>query len=73
MYPLLLHFVKQRKKVIMIYIDQNDNITQRTVQVVTIKSDSILAFCYFRKEIRSFHLDRILFVGKSSKRVKYGA
>ncbi|GLO66930.1 MULTISPECIES: hypothetical protein [Oceanobacillus] len=73
MYPLLLHSVQQKEKVIMVYIDQQDNITQRTVQVVTIKSDSILAFCYFRKEIRLFHLDQILSVGKSSGRVRYGA
>lgn len=73
MYPLLLHSAQQKEKVIMIYIDQHNNITQRTVQVVTIKSDSILAFCYFRKEIRLFHLDRILSVGKLSSRVRYGA
>ncbi|MFS0751102.1 hypothetical protein [Oceanobacillus sp. 1P07AA] len=73
MYPLLLHSTQQKEKIIIIYIDQHDNITQRTVQVVTIKSDSILAFCYYRKEIRSFHLDRILSVGKSPWQVRYGA
>jgi predicted DNA-binding transcriptional regulator YafY len=38
----------------------NDKITQRTIKVLRIEKDTIMAYCYLRKAKRLFKLENIL-------------
>lgn len=67
MHALLLQSAKQKEKIMMIYIDKQGQITQRVIRVIDIHSHTILAFCYYRKQVRSFHRNRILSIGQPEK------
>lgn len=60
---LLNRALTEKQKLEMIYIDSEGNMSQRVVRIVDVRNDSILAYCYFRKEVRSFKRDNILSVG----------
>ncbi len=52
--------------IMIIYLAKDCSFTQRKVLVKKITSDKIIAYCYLRKQIRSFSLDRVLSVGTGS-------
>ncbi|WP_072890726.1 hypothetical protein [Ornithinibacillus halophilus] len=61
---------KQRKQNLMIfYMDQSNNITQRIIRVVDIKENAIVAFCYYRKQVRTFKINNILSVAPTGKKI----
>lgn len=61
--------LQQKEKIMIFYIDTNNSVTQRIIQVLHIEDDSIVAFCYYRKRVRTFKLNNILSVGPINKRV----
>jgi predicted DNA-binding transcriptional regulator YafY len=44
----------------IIYLDKNNQITQRHAQLRSVREDVIHAFCLERQALRSFKADRIL-------------
>lgn len=44
----------------VIYMDNKGQITQRIIKVLAINSSSARVYCYYRKQQRLFHLDKIL-------------
>lgn len=61
-----LHY---KEKIMIFYIDNNSNVTQRIVRVIRINNDSIAAYCFYRKKVRTFKLNNILSAGPIRKRV----
>lgn len=57
------------EKIMIFYIDSNNNVTQRIIKVISIEESSVIAFCYYRKKVRTFKLSNILSVGPITKRV----
>ncbi|OEH53466.1 hypothetical protein AQ616_17370 [Oceanobacillus sp. E9] len=57
----LLENSKELKSKIMIYyIDTNNEVTQRIISVVEIKREHVIAYCHYRKQVRSFKFENIL-------------
>ncbi|MFA1818988.1 hypothetical protein ACDX78_02090 [Virgibacillus oceani] len=52
----------------MIYIDDDNNLTQRFIRVLDKHENSILAYCYYRKKVRTFKMENILSLQKASRR-----
>ncbi|MUK88000.1 hypothetical protein GMD78_06255 [Ornithinibacillus sp. L9] len=65
----LIQSKEQKKKIMIFYMDRNNNVTQRIIRVVEIKDESIVAFCYYRKKVRTFRKSHILSAGSVRKRV----
>lgn len=61
--------IKPGNKLEMIYIDHDNQITQRTVKVLQVNKDTVLAYCYNKRQVRSFKLQNILSVGSIRKMV----
>ncbi|GAA0427550.1 MAG: hypothetical protein ACQEWU_21435 [Bacillota bacterium] len=66
---LLNRSVKSKQKIIIIYLDSNNNVTERYIRVLEIREKSILAYCFYRKKVRTFTLKNILSAGLVRKRV----
>ncbi|GGB56936.1 hypothetical protein GCM10011409_38150 [Lentibacillus populi] len=52
--------IEPGNKLEMIYLDSNNQITQRTIKVLRANEDAILAYCYTKRQVRSFKVDNIL-------------
>lgn len=62
---MLLNHAADKKAVLeMIYIDDEGKLTQRFIRVLDKHDHSILAYCYYRKQVRTFKIDNILSVQK---------
>nr|WP_026681324.1 hypothetical protein [Priestia megaterium] len=66
---LLNRSVENKQKIIIFYIDSNSNVTERYIRVLEVNEKSILAYCYYRKKVRTFKLENILLAGSVRKRV----
>ena len=64
--------IMHKEKIMIVYIDHHDKLTQRIIQVLRIHHHSILAYCYYRKHVRQFKLANILSAG-SIRHMKRGA
>lgn len=54
----------RKEKIMIYYMDSQSQVTQRIIRVVEFKGNSILAYCYYRNQVRSFKLENILSYGK---------
>ena len=55
----------ERKEVAeVIYMKADGSLTKRRVRILSIQTDSICAYCFLRREKRTFKIDRILAVRK---------
>lgn len=66
---LFLSSIEEREKVIIFYMDSNDNVTQRYIRVLKLNDTFVMAYCYYRKKIRTFKLENILSAEPVRKRV----
>ena len=57
---LLLRAVESHEKLEMIYLSNKGEITQRIIQVEKVGDQSFRAYCYSRKQVRTFKLINIL-------------
>jgi len=64
---LFLRSIENKEKIIIFYMDSNNNVTERYIRVLNIKENYILAYCYYRKQVRTFKLDNILSAGLDRK------
>mgnify|MGYP000851228655 CR=1 FL=1 len=46
--------------VTIMYLSKKGVITKRTIQIVAIKAHSLLAYCYLRRGLRRFEVERVL-------------
>nr|WP_318540938.1 transcriptional regulator [Terribacillus saccharophilus] len=54
----LAKFVEQQ--VTMIYMAKDGSLTKRQVKIERINEASVTGYCYLRKQLRTFRMDRIL-------------
>ncbi len=66
---LLENSKKLKSKIMIYYIDNNNEVTQRIVSVVELKREYVIAYCYYRKQVRSFKYENILSCGSVKRRV----
>ncbi|WLR46549.1 WYL domain-containing protein [Halobacillus litoralis] len=69
---VLRRALEEKQKLEFIYMADEGKISQRVIRVVSIKEETVLAYCYTRKTVRTFKLANILSVTpyKESKRYK---
>lgn len=61
---------KERKEKIMIYyMDSKGKVSQRIIRVVGMNEEKVLAYCYYRKQVRSFKLENILSCGQVKRNI----
>ncbi|MEN1968688.1 hypothetical protein WMZ97_11520 [Lentibacillus sp. N15] len=60
--------MESKRKIMIFYMDDQYHVTQRIIRVLRVERDTVTAFCYWRKRVRTFRLDRILAVGPIGKR-----
>lgn len=65
---LLNHAVHEKIKLEMIYMARNGKVSQRFVRVLEIREDHILAYCSYRKRVRTFKIENILSVQKANRK-----
>lgn len=69
MIGLFQRSIENREKIIIFYIDNKNQVTQRYIQVISMNTQSLTAFCYWRKKVRTFKLENILSAGPIRKKV----
>ena len=60
---MLKSAVVSRKVLEMIYQDCMGNISQRRIKVLSVNEESFRAYCYTRKQQRTFKVNNVLSVG----------
>lgn len=66
---LFNNIIKKGATLEMIYISANGKMTQRFIRVIKIQKDGMLAYCYYRKQVRMFKFQNILSVQRISRRL----
>jgi predicted DNA-binding transcriptional regulator YafY len=69
MLGLFKNSLDNKQKIIIFYIDSENKVTERYIRVLQINEKSILAYCYYRRKVRTFNMENILSVGKVRKKV----
>ncbi|GIN70932.1 hypothetical protein J14TS2_14070 [Bacillus sp. J14TS2] len=63
----MINFLKRacddKTPIQIIYIDQDNKISQRTIKVLAISQTIIKAYCYTKRQFRTFKISNILSVG----------
>ncbi len=54
MESLITRSYEEKKKLEMIYLANDEQLSQRVIRVLAIKDNLILAYCYSRNQIRAF-------------------
>lgn len=57
---ILKRSMRENIKVEIYYIDKNENISQRKIQVRTVNENAITAYCLTKRSVRNFTLQNIL-------------
>lgn len=65
--------LEEEKCIDMIYMNKCGELTQRIIKVLEINEDHIKAFCFLRKEKRTFRKENILSVFMIRSQRKVGA
>jgi predicted DNA-binding transcriptional regulator YafY len=73
MKDLLMRAVESGERLEMIYLSKNNDLTQRVIKVMKVKEGSFKAYCYMRRQFRTFKLSNILSIGPIRKHYKRGA
>ena len=59
---LMERAVISKQRLEMVYISSEGDMSQRMVRVLEVREDTILAFCFARRKVRTFKRDNILSV-----------
>ena len=70
---LLLRAVSNGTILEMIYQDCKGNISQRRIKVLSVNDEAFRAYCYTRRQQRTFKLCNILSVGQVRNNYQQGA
>jgi len=52
--------MEENKKILIIYVDRYGHFSKRMIHIISYKEKKLIAYCYARREIRTFHQDNIL-------------
>lgn len=55
--------METKQKIVVFYMDGNQQITQRFIRVLKMDDTLVLAYCYYRKSVRTFKRENILSAG----------
>ncbi|MEB6549047.1 hypothetical protein MXL46_08055 [Heyndrickxia sporothermodurans] len=70
---LLLRTAITGERLEMIYLSAKGDITQRIIKVEKVGEESFRAYCYTRKQLRTFKINNILSIAPLKKRYNQGA
>ncbi|RYG71586.1 hypothetical protein EU245_13630 [Lentibacillus lipolyticus] len=60
---LLFKALQTRKKLEMIYLKADNRTSYRIIRVLRMHEDRVTAYCFTRREVRTFKKDNILSIG----------
>ncbi|KRG12536.1 hypothetical protein ACA30_08480 [Virgibacillus soli] len=63
---LLKRACNHKTPIQIIYIDSQNHLSQRTIKVLAITNTFIKAYCYSKRQFRTFKMENILSVGKKA-------
>ncbi|WP_074733657.1 hypothetical protein [Halobacillus karajensis] len=63
--------LEEKQKLELIYMADKGKISQRIIRVVSLIEETVLAYCFTRKTVRSFKLANILSVTPYKERERY--
>ncbi len=63
----LIEAMEGQAKIMIFYLDGKNRITQRIIRVIKLTDHYLLAYCYYRKQIRAFKFDHILSYGPAKR------
>ncbi|GIO18175.1 hypothetical protein J18TS1_12750 [Oceanobacillus oncorhynchi subsp. incaldanensis] len=69
MIGFLTSAMDEKEKIMIYYIDSKGKVSQRIIRVVDIDDKRVLAYCYYRKQVRNFKLENILSCGQVKRSV----
>jgi predicted DNA-binding transcriptional regulator YafY len=64
---LFIRSMERKEKIVVFYMDSDNNVTERYVRVLKMNDNHILVYCYYRKKVRTLKLDNILSCGPVRK------
>ncbi|MGE6261147.1 hypothetical protein ACQKCU_25275 [Heyndrickxia sporothermodurans] len=73
MINMLLRSVETGERLEMIYISNKGEISQRVIRLEKVIGESFRAYCYSRKQIRTFKISNILSIVPIKKQYRRGA
>lgn len=69
---LLIRGVNNKEELEMIYLDNKGDISQRRIKILSVYEDYFRAYCYIKREQRTFKVSNVLSIGPVRK-VRRGA
>ena len=69
MIGFLTSAMNEKEKIMIYYMDHNNNVTQRIIRVVGVDDERVLSYCYYRKQVRSFKLENTLSCGNVKRSI----
>lgn len=60
---LFIRAAASKEKIIIVYMDSDNKITQRYVRIIKMDETYILVYCFYRKKVRTLKIDHILSAG----------
>ncbi|WP_042224797.1 hypothetical protein [Oceanobacillus manasiensis] len=61
---VFMRSMETKQKIVVFYMDGNQQITQRFIRVLKMDDTLVLAYCYYRKSVRTFKRENILSAGR---------
>ncbi|GIN21400.1 MAG TPA: hypothetical protein DEO65_11765 [Bacillus bacterium] len=68
MKSLLKRAARSKQRLEMIYMNKNAQLSQRTIKVIAVTDSAIKAYCYQKRQFRTFTLSNILSVAPIKQR-----
>lgn len=65
---LLKRAAGSRQRLELIYINRDNQLSQRTIKVLAVTESTIKAYCYTKRQFRTFALENVLSVGPIRRR-----
>ncbi|MEI3606109.1 hypothetical protein SPD48_10430 [Pseudogracilibacillus sp. SE30717A] len=62
--------VQTGSKVNIIYVSQSNSISKRTIQIFSYTDEHIIAFCYMRRQLRTFKMTNILAIEQINQKME---
>lgn len=60
---LFIRAAASKEKIIIVYMDSDNKITQRYVRIIKMDETYILVYCFYREKVRTLKIDHILSAG----------
>ncbi len=57
---MLVRAYEQNKPIEIVYLANDDSITQRVIWISSMTETTMTAYCSLRRQTRTFHIDRVL-------------